>query len=83
MMFYLQRPIVVVSPTGEELTSNYIIRHYSDFSARVKPQLPLAFLRPGVVFIVRKNDAANGSLLESHGGRRVAEGAHFAAYTIP
>ena len=37
MMFYLQRPIIVVSPTGEELTSNYIIRHYSDFSARVKP----------------------------------------------
>src|SRR5579872_2911731 len=56
MMFYLQRPIIVVSPTGEELTSNYIIRHYSDFSARVKPPqwLDTAFSRPDTLFIVRK-----------------------------
>jgi hypothetical protein len=85
MMFYLQRPIIVVSPTGEELTSNYIIRHYSDFSARVKPPdwLPAAFSKPGTLFIVRKNDAANRALVEAHGGRSVSEDSHFVAYTIP
>jgi len=85
MAFYLQRPIVLVSATGEEFTSNYIIRHYSDFASRLKPPawLQEQLNKPGTLFIVRNNDAANRSLVESHGGRLVAQDAHFVAYTMP
>jgi 4-amino-4-deoxy-L-arabinose transferase len=85
MAFYLQRPIILVSPTGEEFTSNYIIRHYSDFSSRLKPAawLQEELKKPGTVFIVRNNDAANRSLVEAHGGHLVAQDVHFVAYTMP
>lgn len=85
MAFYLQRPIIVVSPTGDEFTSNYIIRHYSDFSGRLKPiaWLQEELRKPGTLFIVRSNDAGNRSLVESHGGRLVARDAHYVAYTMP
>src|SRR6185369_9648761 len=55
MSFYLHRPVVVVTPDGEEFTSNYIIRHYSQFagSPTLKPPswLPSA-LGTDAVFIV-------------------------------
>src|SRR5262249_18167098 len=65
MAFYLQKPIILVSPTGEEFTSNYIIRHSTEFSSRLKPPswLPEALKRPGTLFIVRNNDAVNRSLV--------------------
>ena len=39
MTFYLQRPIVVVTPDAEEFTSNYLIRHYGSFAGgtSIKP----------------------------------------------
>jgi len=85
MAFYLQRPIILVSPTGEEFTSNYIIRHYSDFSSRLKPSswLQEELKKPDTVFIVRNNDASNRALVETHGGHLVAQDAHFVAYTMP
>jgi len=85
MAFYLQKPIILVSATGEEFTSNYIIRHYSDFSSRLKPPawLQEQLKKPGSVFIVRNNDAANRSLVEKHGGKLIAQDAHFVAYTMP
>ncbi|HUJ16286.1 MAG TPA: phospholipid carrier-dependent glycosyltransferase [Thermoanaerobaculia bacterium] len=84
MAFYLQHPIIVVSPTGEEFTSNYITRHYSDFSARLKPPQWLAgeFQKRGTLYVVRINDKSNRALVEAHGGTLVAQSAHFAAYTI-
>jgi 4-amino-4-deoxy-L-arabinose transferase-like glycosyltransferase len=85
MAFYLQRPIILVSRTGEELTSNYIIRHYSDFASRLKPPewLQDELKKRGTLFIVRNNDAVNRAQVEAHGGRLVAESPHFVAYTMP
>jgi len=87
MQFYLQRPIVIVTPDAEELTSNYITRHYSDFVGKSvlqpKSWLDEAFKRPATIFIVRVNDRGNRSLVEAHGRRIVAEDAHFVAYTMP
>jgi len=85
MAFYLQRPIILVSRNGEELTSNYIIRHYSDFGGRLKPPewLQDELKKRGTLFIVRNNDAMNRAQVEAHGGRLVAESPHFVAYTMP
>jgi 4-amino-4-deoxy-L-arabinose transferase-like glycosyltransferase len=85
MEFYLQRPIILVSRTGEELTSNYIIRHYSDFAGCLKPPewLQDELKKRGTLFIVRNNDAVNRAQVEAHGGRLVAESPHFVAYTMP
>jgi len=87
MAFYLRRPIVIVSPDGEELTSNYIVRHYGDFAGRSALQrqawLQEAFKHPGTVFIVREPDTANRSLVEAHGARLIAKSPHFVAYTMP
>jgi len=81
MAFYLQKPIILISPTGEEFTSNYIIRHYSDFASRIRLQDQLK--KRGTLFLVRNNDAANRALVESHGGKLVAQDVHFVAYTMP
>ena len=87
MAFYLQRPIVVVSPDGDEFTSNYIIRHYGSFADRsnLRSVRSLASMfdhsRPRLV-VVRNNDAANRALVEARGGVLLARGGHFTAYTI-
>jgi 4-amino-4-deoxy-L-arabinose transferase-like glycosyltransferase len=83
MSFYLRRPIVVVTPDGEEFTSNYIIRHYSRFagSPTLQPQSWLeANLGGDRVFIVRPEDRAHRALLEQHGLRVVATSARYVAY---
>ncbi len=90
MAFYLQRPIVIVTPDAEELTSNYIIRHYGAFATNpgstIRPMswLPVAFdrRRPRLI-IVRDSDRKNRTIVEQHGGRLVATGAHFVTYTMP
>jgi 4-amino-4-deoxy-L-arabinose transferase-like glycosyltransferase len=90
MEFYLQRPIIIVTPDAAELTSNYITRHYRAFIAdprstiRPRAWLPHAFdgSRPRVV-IVRANDARDRAVIEQYGARLVTEDAHFAAYTMP
>ncbi|MDQ6800654.1 MAG: glycosyltransferase family 39 protein [Acidobacteriota bacterium] len=90
MAFYLQRTIVLVTPDAEELTSNYIIRHYGAFASNlrstVRPMswLPVAFdrQRPRLI-IVRDSDRRNRTIVEQHGGRLVATGAHFVTYTMP
>jgi len=87
MAFYLRRPIVIVSPDGEELTSNYIVRHYRDFAGKstLQPRawLAEAFTHRGSVFIVRASDAANRALVEAQGGHLIAQSPHFVAYTMP
>lgn len=84
MAFYLQRPIVVVSPDGDEFTSNYIIRHYSDFVDRSnlrKTATPFDRSRPRII-IVRSNDAKNRAVVEANRAVRIAESGHYVAYTI-
>ena len=87
MAFYLQRPFVVVTPDGEEFTSNYIIRHYATFADRSNllspPSVARLFdrSRPRIL-IARDNDAKNRALIEAHGGTRIAQSGHFVAYTI-
>jgi len=90
MAFYLQRPIIIVTPDGAELTSNYIMRHYSRFAGdprstiRSMAWLPNAFdhSRPRLI-IVRDNDRRNRAIVEQHGAKLAATGAHFVAYTMP
>ncbi len=90
MAFYLRRPIWIVTPDGQELTSNYIVRHYPGFASDprspIRPMswLPQAFDRSRPrLFIVRNNDGPNRALVEQHGARLVATSAHFVAYTMP
>jgi len=88
MAFYLRRPIVILTPDAEELTSNYLIRHYEryvkDPRSPIRPPAQLdtelnACCEPRL-YIVRNNDAANRTRLEQRGLRKIAEGAHFVAY---
>jgi 4-amino-4-deoxy-L-arabinose transferase-like glycosyltransferase len=87
MAFYLQRPFVVVTPDGEEFTSNYIIRHYAVFADRSNLHTPQSVerlfdrSRPRVL-VARDKDAKNRALIESHGGTLIAQSGHFVAYTI-
>ena len=89
MAFYLGRPITVISPDAEEFTSNYIIRHYERFAnasgspLRTTDRLGSMFDGRPRVFIVRNNDTKNRGVVESHGGKLVAENPHFVAYTMP
>src|SRR5207244_2795212 len=83
MSFYLRRPMVVVSPDAEELTSNYIVRHYSRFagSATLKPPSWLASALEGDrVFIVRADDKAQRAQLEQRGLPRIADTARSVPY---
>jgi 4-amino-4-deoxy-L-arabinose transferase-like glycosyltransferase len=88
MTFYLQRPIVVVTPDAEEFTSNYLIRHYAVFAggASIKPMtwLDTALGDTGTprVFIVRVNDAAHRAQLAGRGLRIVATDARYVAYAL-
>ena len=88
MAFYLRRPIVILTPDAEELTSNYLIRHYEryvkDPHSPIRPPAQLdtelnACCEPRL-YIVRNNDAANRARLEQRGLRKIGEGAHFVVY---
>ena len=86
MTFYLGRPMVVVTPDAEEFTSNYLIRHYANFSggASIKP---LAWLDTALadrttprIFIVRANDAGHRAQLVAHGFSVAGVDARYVAY---
>ncbi|MBV9067274.1 MAG: glycosyltransferase family 39 protein [Acidobacteria bacterium] len=86
MTFYLQRPIVVVTPDAEEFTSNYLIRHYANFAGgtSIKPMpwldTALADAAKPRIFIVRANDAAHRASLAAHQLRIIASDARYVAY---
>jgi 4-amino-4-deoxy-L-arabinose transferase-like glycosyltransferase len=85
MTFYLQRPMIVVTPDAEEFTSNYLIRHYANFAGRssIKPMawLDTALADPAPrIFIVRGNDAPHRAQLAARGLGVVASDARFVAY---
>jgi 4-amino-4-deoxy-L-arabinose transferase-like glycosyltransferase len=87
MMFYLQRPITVVTEDASELTSNYLMRRYEKFVSN--PYSPLkrpAYFEQSLsatnprVYIVRIKDVQFSRVLEAHGWHVIADGAHHAAY---
>jgi 4-amino-4-deoxy-L-arabinose transferase-like glycosyltransferase len=79
MAFYLRQTIDVVTPDAEELTSNYIIRHYDQFADR-SPVRRTLVLRRGEIYVVRNNDAAHRAMLEQNGFRVIADSPHHVAY---
>jgi 4-amino-4-deoxy-L-arabinose transferase-like glycosyltransferase len=87
MMFYLQRPITVVTKDASELTSNYLMRRYERFTSNPysplkKPpyfEQSLAATNPRV-YIVRLKDVQWQRVLEAHGWKPIADGAHHVAY---
>jgi hypothetical protein len=86
MTFYLQRTMIVVTPDAEELTSNYLIRHYATFAggASIKPEswLGSALLDPTTprIYIVRNNDAPHRAQLATRGLRIVGNDTRYVAY---
>jgi 4-amino-4-deoxy-L-arabinose transferase-like glycosyltransferase len=86
MTFYLQRPMIVVTPDAEEFTSNYLIRHYANFagggSIKPLPWLDTALADAGTprIYIVRVNDAVRRAQFARHGLSVVAVDARYVAY---
>ena len=88
MTFYLRQPIVVASDNGEEFTSNYVIRHYPQFSsAPSSPLKPVKWFRDTIdgccavrLYVVRDRDVKTRALFESRGARVIAIGPHYVAY---
>ena len=87
MAFYLRRPITVVTEDASEMTSNYIVRRYEQFTtAPASPLKPLPYFERSLaathprVYVVRNNDAKRRELLKAQGWREVAVGAHHVGY---
>jgi 4-amino-4-deoxy-L-arabinose transferase-like glycosyltransferase len=87
LSFYLRRPIVVVSEDASELTSNYLIRRYGQFTSNpAAPLKPLPYFERSLasaeprVYVLRVGDAKRRTLLESRGWRVIGDGARHVAY---
>src|SRR5262249_32882618 len=83
MSFYLRRPVVVVTPDGEEFTSNYIIRHYERFAGSPTLKAPSWLDTAAVdsrVFILRPEGKAPRAMLEARGLHLIASSARYVAY---
>jgi 4-amino-4-deoxy-L-arabinose transferase-like glycosyltransferase len=87
MMFYLGRPITVVTEDASELTSNYLLRRYDVFTSDpASPLKRLPYFEQSLtspkprVYILRNKDARRQAVLASRGWRKVAESAHHVAY---
>lgn len=87
MMFYLQRPITVVTEDASELTSNYLMRRYERFTSNPEsPLKPLPYFERSLsatnprVYIVRLKDTRWRQPLEARGWKPIADGVHHIAY---
>ena len=88
LAFYLRRPVVVITPDAEELTSNYLVRHYERFAndprSTIRPPAALGSEMTTCcdprIYVVRNGDTPNRALLESSGMRAIGESAHFVVY---
>jgi 4-amino-4-deoxy-L-arabinose transferase-like glycosyltransferase len=87
LAFYLRRPIVVVSGDATELTSNYLIRRYAQFTGNpAAPLKPLPYFERSLaestprVYVLRVGDAKRRKLLESRGWRVIGSGARHIVY---
>jgi len=90
LVFYLRRPITVVTEDASELTSNYLIRRYEKYTTNpASPLKPLRYFEQSLaattprIYILRNKDAVRRKLLESRGWRAVAKGTHMMAYGQP
>jgi hypothetical protein len=86
-VFYLKRPITVVTADASELTSNYLIRRYEQYTTNpASPLKPLPYFEQSLqstdprIYVLRNKDAPRRTLLESRGWRIVADGTHLVAY---
>jgi len=82
MQFYLERPITVVTADASELTSNYLIRRYAQFTSNpASPLKPLPYFEQSLasteprVYVLRVGDQKRRALLEARGWRVIATGA--------
>lgn len=87
LVFYLERPITIVTEDASELTSNYLVRRHEQFIGAPSSTLePLTYFTRSLaatnprVYVIRVRDHARRALLESRGWRRIADGAHVVAY---
>ena len=87
MLFYLRRPMTVVTEDASELTSNYLMRRYERFANHpASPLKPLSYFERSLaatnprVYIVRLKDARWRQPLEAHGWKPIAAGVHHIAY---
>jgi 4-amino-4-deoxy-L-arabinose transferase-like glycosyltransferase len=88
MAFYLRRTIVIATPDADELTSNYILRRYAQFSGKPgSPIKPLSWLDSNLgeccaarIFIVRDDDPHHQQTLEAAGAEKIATGPHHLLY---
>lgn len=88
--FYLRRTILVASPRGRELTSNYVIAYFQKWLAADPAQTPLRPLTwwPGalaacsqpLVFVAWTDDAATRTALASSGLPLIVANDRMAAY---
>ncbi|HEV7765040.1 MAG TPA: glycosyltransferase family 39 protein [Thermoanaerobaculia bacterium] len=87
LMFYLQRPVTVVTKDASELTSNYLMRRYERFTSNPASPLKrppyfetsLAAANPRV-YVVRAKDVQWRRVLESHGWKIIADSPKYVAY---
>ena len=87
LVFYLERPITLVTEDTSELTSNYLERNHEKFIGAPATRLaPLTHFVPSLaqtnprVYLVRIQDSEPRRLLEARGWRVIADGADIVAY---
>ncbi|HUP46476.1 MAG TPA: glycosyltransferase family 39 protein [Thermoanaerobaculia bacterium] len=88
LAFYLRRPVIVATPDGSELTSNYILEQYERFSADPASTIKTpSWLDQNLrecceprVYVVLRKDVHHQRRLEALGARRFATEPHYLAY---
>jgi 4-amino-4-deoxy-L-arabinose transferase-like glycosyltransferase len=87
MTFYLRERMTVVTRDASELTSNYLIRRYAQFTKDPRsPLKPLSWIPQSLasneprVYVVRRKDTQWRRLLEARGWRVVADASHYVGY---
>jgi 4-amino-4-deoxy-L-arabinose transferase-like glycosyltransferase len=87
LIFYMRRPMTVVTADASELTSNYLVRRYERYTTNpASPLKPLPYFEQSLastaprVYVLRMKDAPRRRVLESRGWRPVADGTHLIAY---
>jgi hypothetical protein len=87
LSFYLGQPVPILSPDGDELRSNYILRTYdrwvtADGSLRPAPKLPAAAIRcdQPTVYLVHARRPDLQETLETAGLERIWDGPKLAAF---
>ena len=88
LAFYLRRPMILATDDASELTSNYILRRYEQFSGRESsPVKPMSWLAGNLeeccqkrIYVARVKDPEHQQLLTGRGARMIGRGAHHIIY---